>query len=101
MTTVMQIIHPSVCLLYFLGLFFYYIYIVLTLICQVDYDFKVNPLYISTPFHYLLTIGVACCAQYTTDDGWYRAIILHIDPSGYVGVLYVDYGNSEYVPPDR
>uniref|UniRef100_A0A673TBV7 Tudor domain-containing protein 1 n=1 Tax=Suricata suricatta TaxID=37032 RepID=A0A673TBV7_SURSU len=45
-------------------------------------------------------VGDACCARYTNDDLWYRAIVLgtsHAD----VKVLYVDYGNIETLPSSR
>nr|XP_015203062.1 PREDICTED: tudor domain-containing protein 1 isoform X2 [Lepisosteus oculatus] len=41
--------------------------------------------------------GVACCAQFSGDKNWYRAIVLDIcDSEAYV--LYADYGNIEKVP---
>ena len=40
--------------------------------------------------------GMLCCAKYTEDDGWYRALITAVDiASREVEVLYVDYGNGE------
>lgn len=44
--------------------------------------------------------GAPCCAQYTEDDGWYRAELRSV--SGLQGqVYYVDYGNSEVLPLSR
>ncbi|KAI0240502.1 hypothetical protein LSAT2_008731 [Lamellibrachia satsuma] len=48
--------------------------------------------------------GVACCVQYSVDSCWYRAEVISMETTNgtlrYVGVLYVDYGNTEYVTPD-
>ncbi|VTJ55574.1 Hypothetical predicted protein [Marmota monax] len=45
-------------------------------------------------------IGDACCAKYTSDDFWYRAVVLGISDSN-VKVLYADYGNIETLPLSR
>uniref|UniRef100_A0A8C5KK42 Tudor domain-containing protein 1 n=1 Tax=Jaculus jaculus TaxID=51337 RepID=A0A8C5KK42_JACJA len=45
-------------------------------------------------------IGDACCAKYTSDDFWYRAIVLGTSDSD-VRVLYADYGNIETLPLSR
>ena len=46
--------------------------------------------------------GMLCCAKYTEDDGWYRALITAVDiASREVEVLYVDYGNSEVLSMQR
>ncbi|XP_011783234.1 PREDICTED: tudor domain-containing protein 1 isoform X4 [Colobus angolensis palliatus] len=42
-------------------------------------------------------IGDACCAKYTSDDFWYRAVVLGASDTD-VEVLYADYGNIETVP---
>ncbi|XP_058910810.1 tudor domain-containing protein 1 isoform X3 [Kogia breviceps] len=42
-------------------------------------------------------IGDACCARYTGDDFWYRAIVLETSAAD-VKVLYADYGNIETLP---
>ncbi|XP_023061996.1 tudor domain-containing protein 1 isoform X4 [Piliocolobus tephrosceles] len=42
-------------------------------------------------------IGDACCAKYTSDDFWYRAVVLGTSDTD-VEVLYADYGNIETVP---
>ncbi|KAL0616596.1 Tudor domain-containing protein 1 [Plecturocebus cupreus] len=42
-------------------------------------------------------IGDACCAKYTSDDFWYRAVVLGISDTD-VKVLYADYGNIETLP---
>ncbi|XP_021007897.1 tudor domain-containing protein 1 isoform X4 [Mus caroli] len=44
--------------------------------------------------------GDACCAKYTNDDFWYRAIVLETLESD-VKVLYADYGNIETLPLSR
>uniref|UniRef100_D4A3N0 Tudor domain containing 1 n=1 Tax=Rattus norvegicus TaxID=10116 RepID=D4A3N0_RAT len=44
--------------------------------------------------------GEACCAKYTNDDFWYRAIVLEASDSD-VKVLYADYGNVERLPFSR
>uniref|UniRef100_A0A8C6IIK7 Tudor domain-containing protein 1 n=1 Tax=Mus spicilegus TaxID=10103 RepID=A0A8C6IIK7_MUSSI len=44
--------------------------------------------------------GDACCAKYTNDDFWYRAIVLETSESD-VKVLYADYGNIETLPLSR
>uniref|UniRef100_A0A8C6FRL4 Tudor domain-containing protein 1 n=1 Tax=Moschus moschiferus TaxID=68415 RepID=A0A8C6FRL4_MOSMO len=46
---------------------------------------------------YTPKIGDACCARYTSDDCWYRAIVLGISDAD-VKVLYADYGNIETLP---
>jgi hypothetical protein len=43
-----------------------------------------------------LQVGLPCCAQYSEDRKWYRAKILSLS-SSLVEVLYVDYGNTDYV----
>uniref|UniRef100_G1M9K2 Tudor domain-containing protein 1 n=1 Tax=Ailuropoda melanoleuca TaxID=9646 RepID=G1M9K2_AILME len=45
-------------------------------------------------------IGDACCAKYTSDDFWYRAIVLGTSDAD-VKVLYADYGNIETLPLSR
>ena len=46
--------------------------------------------------------GMLCCGCYTEDDGWYRALILASDIANrQVEVLYVDYGNAEFLPITR
>ncbi|KAL2078027.1 hypothetical protein ACEWY4_025712 [Coilia grayii] len=41
--------------------------------------------------------GAACCAQFSGDQKWYRAVVL--DVSGSQGsVIYADFGNAEEVP---
>ncbi|XP_015245986.1 PREDICTED: tudor domain-containing protein 1 [Cyprinodon variegatus] len=44
--------------------------------------------------------GAACCAQYSEDKIWYRAVILEVDENE-IGVIYADYGNIEKVPRSR
>ncbi|KAK7919576.1 hypothetical protein WMY93_010860 [Mugilogobius chulae] len=44
-----------------------------------------------------LAAGAACCARFTADSNWYRAVILEICDQE-ARVIYVDYGNSEKVP---
>ncbi|KAF5896519.1 tudor domain-containing protein 1 isoform X1 [Clarias magur] len=40
--------------------------------------------------------GAACCAQFSGDKNWYRAIVLEVT-STYASVIYADYGNMELV----
>uniref|UniRef100_A0A669E863 Tudor domain-containing protein 1 n=1 Tax=Oreochromis niloticus TaxID=8128 RepID=A0A669E863_ORENI len=44
--------------------------------------------------------GAACCAQFSADNNWYRAVILEVGEKE-VSVLYADYGNSEKVAFSR
>ncbi|XP_065602669.1 tudor domain-containing protein 1 [Cyrtonyx montezumae] len=41
--------------------------------------------------------GEACCAKFSGDGHWYRALVLEVSQST-VQVLYVDYGNIEILP---
>ncbi|KAG8517404.1 Tudor domain-containing protein 1 [Galemys pyrenaicus] len=50
-----------------------------------------------TQSSYKPRIGDACCAKYTNDDFWYRAIVLGMSETE-VKVLYADYGNTEILP---
>ena len=45
-------------------------------------------------------VGDPCCAMFTEDDGWYRAVITKISGKT-VEIKYVDYGNSEELPLSR
>ncbi|NXJ76163.1 TDRD1 protein, partial [Trogon melanurus] len=42
-------------------------------------------------------LGEACCARFSGDGHWYRALVLSTSQSA-VKVLYVDYGNTETLP---
>ncbi|NWR86185.1 TDRD1 protein, partial [Furnarius figulus] len=42
-------------------------------------------------------LGEACCARFSGNGRWYRAIVLEASPSA-VKVLYADYGNTEILP---
>ncbi|KAM6184776.1 tudor domain-containing protein 1 [Rhynchocyon petersi] len=53
-----------------------------------------------SPPSYSPRIGDACCAKYTSDDCWYRAIVLETSDTT-VKVLYADYGNMETLPLSR
>ena len=44
--------------------------------------------------------GDPCCAQFSEDGCWYRAVVLSTASKG-VTVLYIDYGNSETVPSSK
>ncbi|KAF3704392.1 Tudor domain-containing protein 1 [Channa argus] len=44
--------------------------------------------------------GAACCAQFTADNNWYRAVVLEAGESE-ISVIYADYGNTEKVPFSR
>ena len=41
--------------------------------------------------------GYPCCAQFTVDGCWYRALITQVS-GGRALVLYIDFGNSETLP---
>ncbi|XP_070801572.1 tudor domain-containing protein 1 [Pituophis catenifer annectens] len=45
-------------------------------------------------------IGEPCCARFSGDDKWYRALVLGINESE-VKVVYADYGNVEMLPFSR
>ncbi|XP_056285951.1 tudor domain-containing protein 1 isoform X2 [Pseudoliparis swirei] len=44
--------------------------------------------------------GAACCAQFSADSNWYRAVVLEVAESE-LSVVYADYGNTEKVPFSR
>ena len=46
------------------------------------------------------SLGRACCAKFSDDGGWYRAMITGVGSvaSGFVEVSFVDYGNSQKTP---
>ncbi|XP_028423126.1 tudor domain-containing protein 1 isoform X3 [Perca flavescens] len=44
--------------------------------------------------------GAACCAQFSADNNWYRAVVLEVGDNE-MSVIYADYGNSEKVPFSR
>lgn len=44
--------------------------------------------------------GDPCCAQFSEDGCWYRAVVLNTTSKG-VTVLYIDYGNSETIPVSK
>ncbi|KAM5125269.1 uncharacterized protein ACMZJ9_022327, partial [Mantella aurantiaca] len=46
---------------------------------------------------YMPCVGDACCAKFTGDGQWYRAVILEVSAST-VTVVYADYGNLETLP---
>ncbi|KAM6951176.1 tudor domain-containing protein 1 [Aplochiton taeniatus] len=41
--------------------------------------------------------GAACCAQFSGDKNWYRAVVLESTES-WANVIFADYGNSEKLP---
>ncbi|KAM4524090.1 tudor domain-containing protein 1 [Odontesthes bonariensis] len=41
--------------------------------------------------------GAACCAQFSADNNWYRAVVLEVGENE-MSVIYADYGNGEKVP---
>ncbi|KAM9837932.1 tudor domain-containing protein 1 [Aulostomus maculatus] len=47
-----------------------------------------------------LAPGAACCAQFSADNNWYRAVVLEVRKSE-ARVIYADYGNTETVPISR
>ncbi|XP_063748517.1 tudor domain-containing protein 1 isoform X2 [Eleginops maclovinus] len=44
--------------------------------------------------------GAVCCAKFTADNNWYRAVALEVGENE-MGVIYADYGNTEKVPFSR
>uniref|UniRef100_A0A665VK44 Tudor domain containing 1 n=1 Tax=Echeneis naucrates TaxID=173247 RepID=A0A665VK44_ECHNA len=44
--------------------------------------------------------GAACCAQFSADDKWYRAVVLEASENE-MSVIYADYCNTEKVPLSR
>ncbi|KAK9530366.1 hypothetical protein VZT92_011871 [Zoarces viviparus] len=44
--------------------------------------------------------GAACCAQFSADNNWYRAVVLEVGENE-MSVIYADYGNTEKVPFSR
>ncbi|XP_072726523.1 tudor domain-containing protein 1 [Ciconia boyciana] len=45
--------------------------------------------------------GEPCCAFFSDDGNWYRALVQNITSDGTVKVCFVDYGNVEEVPLDK
>ncbi|XP_061611469.1 tudor domain-containing protein 1 isoform X2 [Phyllopteryx taeniolatus] len=45
--------------------------------------------------------GAACCAQFTADDTWYRAVVVEVGDNNEVAVIYADYGNTEKLSVSR
>ncbi|XP_074883078.1 tudor domain-containing protein 1 [Buteo buteo] len=45
--------------------------------------------------------GEPCCAFFSGDGNWYRALVQNITSDGTVKVYFVDYGNVEEVPLDK
>ncbi|NXG07303.1 TDRD1 protein, partial [Sakesphorus luctuosus] len=45
--------------------------------------------------------GQPCCAFFSDDGNWYRAVVRNITSGGTVQVSFVDYGNVEEVPLDK
>uniref|UniRef100_A0A8D2M9K8 Tudor domain-containing protein n=1 Tax=Zonotrichia albicollis TaxID=44394 RepID=A0A8D2M9K8_ZONAL len=45
--------------------------------------------------------GDPCCAFYSEDGNWYRAVVQKVTSDGRVRVSFVDYGNTEDVPWDN
>ncbi|XP_033371648.1 tudor domain-containing protein 1 isoform X1 [Parus major] len=45
--------------------------------------------------------GDPCCAFYSEDGNWYRAVVQNVTSDGSVRVSFVDYGNTEEVPLDN
>ncbi|NXG40959.1 TDRD1 protein, partial [Psilopogon haemacephalus] len=45
-----------------------------------------------------LESGDPCCAVFSDDGNWYRALVRNVAPHGNIEVLFVDYGNTEEVP---
>ncbi|CAK6974631.1 LOW QUALITY PROTEIN: tudor domain-containing protein 1 [Scomber scombrus] len=47
-----------------------------------------------------LAPGAACCAQFSADNNWYRAVVLEASENE-MSVIYADYANTEKVPRSR
>ncbi|XP_075698801.1 tudor domain-containing protein 1 [Rhinoderma darwinii] len=47
--------------------------------------------------HYRPSVGDACCAKFTEDGQWYRAVVLEVQDSS-AKIAYADYGNMEVLP---
>ncbi|KAM8836922.1 tudor domain-containing protein 1 [Spinachia spinachia] len=45
-------------------------------------------------------LGAACCAQFSADNNWYRAVVVDVGENE-ASVIYADYGNAEKVPFSR
>ncbi|XP_074015034.1 tudor domain-containing protein 1 [Numenius arquata] len=45
--------------------------------------------------------GDPCCAFFSDDGNWYRALVQNVTSDGTVKVFFVDYGNVEEVPLDK
>ncbi|NXT77158.1 TDRD1 protein, partial [Zapornia atra] len=45
--------------------------------------------------------GEPCCAFFSDDGNWYRAVVKNVTSDGTVEVCFVDYGNVEKVPLDK
>ncbi|NXF97342.1 TDRD1 protein, partial [Eubucco bourcierii] len=45
--------------------------------------------------------GEPCCAFFSDDGNWYRALVQNITSHGNIKVHFVDYGNTEEVPLDK
>ncbi|XP_075791548.1 tudor domain-containing protein 1 isoform X4 [Pelodiscus sinensis] len=45
--------------------------------------------------------GKPCCAFFSGDNNWYRALVKEISSDGAIQVQFVDYGNVEEVTPDK
>ncbi|XP_025951965.2 tudor domain-containing protein 1 [Dromaius novaehollandiae] len=45
--------------------------------------------------------GDPCCAFFSADGNWYRALVQNVASDGAVKVCFVDYGNVEEVPLDK
>ncbi|XP_040291132.1 tudor domain-containing protein 1 [Bufo bufo] len=47
--------------------------------------------------NYSPLVGDACCAKFTEDGQWYRAVVLEVHDSS-ARIIYADYGNMEVLP---
>ncbi|XP_074855208.1 tudor domain-containing protein 1 isoform X2 [Carettochelys insculpta] len=45
--------------------------------------------------------GEPCCAFFSGDGNWYRAMVKEVSSDGAIQVQFVDYGNTEEVTPDK
>lgn len=44
-----------------------------------------------------VNVGTLCCARYSVDSAWYRAVVTDVLSASEVRVLFIDYGNTDVV----
>lgn len=48
----------------------------------------------------VISVGDVCCAQFSEDNQWYRAVV-EDNVNGALAIRFIDYGNTETVPISR